>query len=243
MPSDMSDVPPTVISLETPESHFNASTTLPWVQSMSLDSLWRSAKRVTLEAEAVAAAFGDRGFGRAMLFAFLAELLAIGSVALVLLVLIAAVLPKVAIRVALNPDVGWSVAMASSAGVLMLASLMVILHWIWACGVEVGAWHCGLPRRWQSGLCLASYSCGWDLVTSPYGVVALWFTAGAHSVAPGLAAALRAPRRCVVSYLKQARSFSPEEQRRVLLTAALLTAPIVLMLAASLLVVIVAILA
>lgn len=234
--ADIGDFPPTVVHVEPSLTPALPSTELPWEKSMGLPSLWRTALQVTVNSEQVGAMFVGQGVMRAALFAFLAELFAVGSLAMTLGLLVVAFFPKQVFAALLDAAFMTDVLRITAGIVVGLASTLVLLHWLWTLGTELGAWRNDLPRRVRTGLALSGYSCGWDLITSPFGILAVLFTRGWRQIAPTLNAALRAPRRCSVAHLEQARGFSLEQRQAVFSFAAWLTGPIVLALSLALLV-------
>ncbi|HTM44847.1 MAG TPA: hypothetical protein VL137_07830 [Polyangiaceae bacterium] len=237
------DFPPTVITVDSPPVESMQFAALPWAATLGVASAWHTAEEMSRNAERIASEFRGHRAGRAALFALVAELLAVGSVALALLPLIALSFPRAATRALFNPSYALLLGGEAVVGVVLMALLMVGLHALWAWGMELGVWNRGLPRNWNSGVALACYSCGWDLVTSPFGVCVLLFGKGPRSVGPVVRAALNAPRLCVNAYLQGAREFSEADQSAVLRFAVWVTAPVVLLLAGGLLVGLVAILA
>jgi len=233
--TELGDFPPTVIPLQTTTSDSDLGGELPWTREMTLSTLWRTAVHVTVNAEQVGSTFQLQGFARAALFAFLVELLAVASVALTLALPVLAVFPEQVL--ASLGDAEFLISMLWTGGTLVLgfAAMLVLLHWLWAFGTELGAWKNRLPLRYRNGFALASYSCGWDLVTSPCGVALLLFSQGVRSVGPTLLQAVRAPRSCALAYLQTARALSADERRRVVVFAAWVTGPVVLGLSIALL--------
>jgi hypothetical protein len=150
--------------------------------------------------------------------------------------LVVALFPKQVFAALLDPVFVMDVLRITTGIVVGLASTLVLLHWLWTLGTEFGAWRHDLPKRVRTGLALSGYSCGWDLITSPFGILAVLFTRGWRNIAPTLNAALRAPRRCSVAHLEQARGFSVQQRQAVFTFAAWLTGPIVLILSLALLV-------
>jgi hypothetical protein len=234
--ADVGDFPPTVVQLPDPPVALAVGGDLPWERRLGLSALWPTAVQVTLHAEQVGGTFFGRGVVRSLLFAWFAELLAIGSTALTLALLLLMLFPKPVLHALTDVAMLREMLVVATAVVFVLASTLVLLHWFWSLATELGAWHHELPRRVRVGLTLSGYTCGWDLITSPFGIVALLFTRGWRSVGPTLRAAVRAPRRCAVAHLEQARGFSPEQRRAVFLFAAWLTGPIVLAFSMALLV-------
>jgi hypothetical protein len=233
---DVADFPPTVIQVEQPDTVTSAVTELPWERSIGLGALWKTALHVTVSAERVGATFVGQGVVRAALFAWLAELLAVGSMAVSLGLLLVAAFPARVSSALTDATFVVEVTRTVLGIVFGLATALVVLHWLWTWSSELGAWREGLPRRYRAGLALSAYSCGWDLVTSPFGVVALLFTRGWRDVIPALQAAVRAPRLCAVAHLEQARGFSVAQRHAVFKFAAWFTGPIVLLLSLALLV-------
>jgi hypothetical protein len=237
-PVDLGDVPPTVISLEVvdpPEGRER----LPWLDTMDSKALWQSAWQAVEQADTLAQRVAGDRVGRSLLFALSCELLAIGSIALALLLAVAAFYPHMVVVAVMNPGFGSQILQVAAAVVVLLSVGMVALHWLWAWAMELGARREGLPTRWAGGMTLASYACGWDLITSPLGVLLALLSHGRKSVGPIVAGALKAPRLCVLSYLEKTRGFAPEQQHRMLRFAAWLTGPIVLVFAAALLILVV----
>ncbi|HEX2882031.1 MAG TPA: hypothetical protein VHO25_21075 [Polyangiaceae bacterium] len=234
--ADIGDFPPTVVHVEASLTPEVSSAELPWEKSMALPALWRTALQVTVQAERVGATFLGQGVMRAALFAFLAELIAIGSLAVTLGLLVVVLFPKQVFAALLDAVFVMDVLRITTGIVVGLASALVLLHWLWTLGTELGAWRNDLPRRVRTGLALSGYSCGWDLITSPFGILAVLFTRGWRNIGPTLNAALRAPRRCSVAHLEQARGFSIQQRLAVFTFAAWLTGPIVLALSLALLV-------
>lgn len=234
--ADIGDFPPTVIQVEPLPTDVQSSTELPWEKGIGWVSLWRTALQVTVQAEQVGATFLGQGAMRAALFAFVAELLAVGSMAVTLGLLVVVAFPKQVFAALLDATFVIEVLRTSTGIVVGLATALVLLHWLWTLGTEMGALRNDLPRRVRTGLALSGYSCGWDLITSPFGIIAILITRGWRSIVPTLQAALRAPRRCSVAHLEQARGFSSQQRQAVFTFAAWLTGPIVLVLALALLV-------
>lgn len=237
-PVDQGDVPPTVISLEVAERP-EGRDRLAWLERMDGKALWQSAWQAVEQADTLAERVAGDRVGRSLLFAFSCEILAIGSIALALLLAVAGFYPHLVVLAVMNPAFGLQILQIAALVVLLLSAGMVALHWLWAWAMELGARREGLPTRWAGGMTLASYSCGWDLITSPIGVSLALFSHGRKSVGPIVGGALKAPRLCVLAYLEKTRGFAPEQQRRVLRFAAWLTGPIVLVFAVALLIVVV----
>ena len=138
-----------------------------------------------------------RGGVRALTFAVLAEMLAVGSYAL----------PALAVALAFDdsPLERWTTVKTTAVLWVLFVSIVVLLHLLWGASLELGLWVSGRPSDSTSGLAFSSYSCGWDLVTSPFGVFWLLRRLGVPGTKRALAAAVRAPRAAVRAYLEGAR--------------------------------------
>jgi hypothetical protein len=87
-----------------------------------------------------------------------------------------------------------------------LALLMLALHVLWALGLELPSSLLGPSRsRWRASLCFALTSCGWDLVTSPAGVVWSVATLGLRQGVNKVNEAVGVPRVAIGHYLREVR--------------------------------------
>jgi hypothetical protein len=206
------------------------ATGTPWEQNTvpPFRRLWRTAILATVDGEAFFGELGDGSLAAALGFALLCEFCAIASLA-ALWVPISYVLVPGFVQ-----SVFWSVphrhlaALGVFVAVPLLAILMVLLHVLWGTSLEFGLRLSGAEPR--AGHCLryALYSCGWDLVTSPFGFTAGWMSSGFRGAARELRAAVRIPRFATRAYVARARSLSEAKARRALTLAAIMTGTVVL---------------
>jgi hypothetical protein len=132
---------------------------------------------------------------RAYAFAFSCELGALGSLGLFLLALLALTLPRLAGGFLRSP---LSVAVALVA--LALATLgMVWLHRLWGRLLEAGIKSAGGEADAALGETFGLYACGWDLVTSPLGLLAALALRGPRGLGT-LGSGARAPGRALDAY-------------------------------------------
>lgn len=217
-PADDSDVPPAVSCARCRRhecagcSPSGAETAAPlaWEQSEGGLSvrLWRTAIAASTQPGRVFGELPTGAVAPALGFALFAELVAIGSLGLLAALLLGAVMPDLALRIFTS-----SSALAAAALLVTGASvLMVLLHALWgAClelGVERGA------ARFSQGLRFGLYACGWDLLTSPAGVIHGLLTRGWRGAWQPITAAVSVPRSALAAYLDQHRRFDPAARRR-----------------------------
>ncbi len=191
------------------------SAQIAWEQSGPLlRRLWGTARASATDPELVFGKLADGPVLKACGFAVLVELVALGSLALVLGLVASALAPDLAIRVA-QLLVGNQALLGVFCGLVpALALLMVLLHAAWAVALELSVWWVGSQWKPKSGLRFAFYSCGWDLMTSPAGLLLGSASAGPIRGWRDALAAAKVPRQAMALYLGQARALSPAERVR-----------------------------
>ena len=187
-----------------------SASSIPWeAPGPMLSRLWSTARQSAVLPELVFGKLRDGPVLGACSFALIAELVALGSLALVGLGLSFVLVPDVAgvvvSMVVSHAPLAWAVALA----VPVLASAMVGLHALWGVALELGAGLTGSGWRPQRGLRFAFYSCGWDLLTSPAGLVFGLVSGGAGRAWRETVCAARVPRAAMDAYLKDSRELSP----------------------------------
>lgn len=199
----------------------------PWLQR-----LWFTALASSTEPGRT---FGELPEGRvapALGFALVAETLAVGSVASLAALFAVALAPDLFLSVFSSPLI-----LAAAAGlVLGLSLIMVGLHLLWGLCVELGAGSTGGTARFRQGMRFGLYACGWDLLTSPAGVMqGLWSRGFVNAWQP-IVQAVRVPRVALRAYVEDCRHLDGSAQRRgTQLSIVVLGALLLSMLAAVLL--------
>ncbi len=122
----------------------------------------------------------------ALRFAALAEVLAVGSTALVLAPLVMLAVPGLLLRCLLYSSTRTAVVGTLTAGVVGFSVILLIAHAVH------GLW-LGRHGRRAVALRVGLYACGWDLGSSPLGVLAFAVRSGISRAAGMFVAALRAP--------------------------------------------------
>lgn len=181
----------------------------PWVVR-----LWSTARATAVHPELVFGRLSDGRIGSAFAFALLAECTALASLALVSALALCLVAPGfawVVLSQLLSDD---GLLAAALLTVPSLAFVMVLLHAAWGLSLELGALIAAGQWRPGRGLRFACYSCGWDLLTSPAGIVLGALSGGAARAWRECVRAAKVPRQAMDAYLEHSRQLSQEGSRR-----------------------------
>jgi hypothetical protein len=179
-----------------------------------LARLWSTARASVTSPELVFGKLRDGPVLGPCAFALFVECVALGSLAVVGLGLTWLLVPDLAMDLAATvlsraPLTGLVVS-----SVPVLAGLMVGLHALWGVALEFGARLAGADWRPARGLRFAFYSCGWDLLTSPAGLVFGFVSGGASRAWRETLCAARVPRAAMDAYLIDSRELSPARSLR-----------------------------
>lgn len=184
---------------------------LPWEDSRRhwLVRLWQTSVASGLEPERM---FGELAPGRvapALGFAVLAETLALGSLGVLGAVAVWVGLPDLARQIVRHPEALGAFSALFAGSVL----LMLLLHLIWGISLDLGAALGSGKASLRHGARFGLYACGWDLMTSPLGLLcSLLFRRGLLPVG----AAARAARPAQRAYLTTCRGFDAAARQRAL---------------------------
>lgn len=180
---------------------------LPWESPGSL--IARLGRTAFFTTEEPARAFGALSRGSAwpaFWFALWAETLAVTSIFAALAALLKVTLPWLA-TIVLHELTGRALIAGAAAALVVL---VVALHAYFGLLVESGVEHAGGERDRVLGLRFGLYAAGWDLVTSPAGLLlAVAFRRG--QALRALGAAFGVPRRATDLYLIECRHLTPEQ--------------------------------
>ncbi len=186
---------------------------LPWERSSP--TLAALVDTALLTAEKPYLSFGRlgsfSGLGRAFLFAMVCEVLAISSFAGLATALLLWQAPRFTHNLFSDPR-AWLILVSL---IVSCALGMVALHAAGGDYLERGVRRAGGTRDVQLGMRFGFYACGWDLLTSPIGVVFCLVSRGRKFFAPLLSAS-RVPRRAMRAYLGQCRKMTEEAQTHAL---------------------------
>jgi hypothetical protein len=189
---------------------------VPWERpgGTVLTRLWATAKLATLSPSAFFSALPPGGVAAPLAFAVLAEALAalglcvtFGSLALLVVPALGGELVgNKALRSMLLHGLAWAVPGLSIA--------MVVLHACHGIALDAAARREG-SRQSGRGLRFGLYSCGWDLVTLPLGLLLLTFTDGPFTALRHSARGLTAPGSAALAYLGHVHHFERDVALRV----------------------------
>jgi hypothetical protein len=172
--------------------------------------LWRTALAASVVPARTFGELPDGRIGPALSFAFAAEAVAIGSLFAVVSLVGWVLAPDLWLRLAQTPAVvGSCVALVVSA-----TTAMVALHALWGVCLELGARAGAVAPKFRHGVRFGLYACGWDLLTSPAGLLEGVVSRGPRRAWGPIADAVRVPRRAMRAYVELCRKLSPEAQRR-----------------------------
>jgi hypothetical protein len=202
----------------------------PWegTKGSVVSRLWQTARMTTIDGETFFAGLGDGSVMAALRFAVMCEFLAIASLAAFFGAVAYLAAPAFVNSLLADPEARRIVLATFGVGVPTVALLMVAIHALWAGGLELGLRFAGAPGQTRHCLRYALYSCGWDLVTSPFGFVAGCVEGGFAVATAELRAAVRIPRVATFAYVGRARGMPMVNARRALLVAGTLTGSVVL---------------
>jgi hypothetical protein len=202
----------------------------PWEAGSGslIGRLWRTARLATVDGESFFAGLGDGSMTAAFTFAVVCEFLAIASIATVCSLLAYAFAPGFVAALLADGPARRMILTTFAIGIPTVTFLMVAIHALWAGGLELGLRFAGAEGQARHCLRYALYSCGWDLVTSPFGFFAGCVGGGFAMAAAELRAAVRVPRPATFAYVGRARGMTAARSRRALLVAGTLTGSVVL---------------
>lgn len=190
---------------------------VPWERKGTLwTRLWSTATATTSGADAFFTLLPDGEISPAMRFAILAELLAVASMAALLLPLGAFVLPNLALHVIGDPGLRWAVLRWTALGVPAVALWMVAAHVTHGAALDVGARRQGARPQRRRAVRFGLYACGWDLVSGPLGFVVTLASHGLRTALSLSALALSAPGRASAALLQGCYQLQPREIARAL---------------------------
>lgn len=188
---------------------------VPWERpgGTLLSRLWQTAKLGTVSPGEFFSALPPGGAWAPLGFALLAELLAALGLCATFGALAVALLPSLGSELLVNRALGAWLLRGVSLCVPILASAMVLLHVGHGSALDASARREG-SRSIGRGTRFGLYSCGWDLVTLPLGLLVLMLTDGPISALRHSARGLTAPNTAALSYLTHVHHLEPEAALR-----------------------------
>jgi hypothetical protein len=188
---------------------------VPWERSGALwTRLWATANAATQGAEAFFTVLPDGEISPAMRFAVLAELLAVASMAMLLIPFIALVQPGVVLDIVQNPSYRGSALRWILLGIPGLALWMVAAHVTHGAALDAGARRMGARPARRRAVRFGLYACGWDLMSGPLGAVMMLVTRGLHDALALAELAVRVPGRASQAMLTGIYQLPPDRVAR-----------------------------
>lgn len=188
---------------------------VPWERSGGVWArLWATANATTQGAEAFFAVLPDGEIPPAVRFALLAELLAVLSMATLLVPLAALVLPNLALEIVQSPSLRMSAVRWISFGVPALALWMIVAHVTHGAALDAGARRQGARPQRRRAMRFGLYACGWDLMSGPLGALVMLFTRGVRDALELAELAMRVPGRASVALLSGVYQLPPDRLAR-----------------------------
>jgi hypothetical protein len=180
--------------------------------------LWRTAVATSLEPQRF---FGELPHGdvtAALAFAACAEVFALGSLAVPVAFALCWLAPELTTQLLADPAAWGMLGLTWVAFVLC----MLALHGLWGACLNWGAQRPAAgPRQrspwartsWRSGVRFGLYACGWDLLTSPIGMLVTLLARGPRRAWAPIGAAVRAPGLAQRAYLERCLGADAAAQR------------------------------
>ncbi len=227
---------------EEPPQAMTVSTRIAWEQAdrPHRQRLWDTTRATALDAdftfrtlaqEALAPGPHNRLDGRtvqvAFNYAFVAEFWAVLSWTVPWALGFSAAFPRLTWHMISSPNV----LLLGLVILLVLVLGVVLVHMWWGLAVEWGVSRTGNRASYATGLRFGLYACGWDLLTSPAGLVTHLVRDGWRRGFTIFRAGTQVPRTAVNGYLGEGRRLSEADRRSALWTAIWVTTVGLLLLA------------
>jgi hypothetical protein len=188
---------------------------VPWERSGGMwTRLWATATATTQGAEAFFNVLPDGEISPAMRFALVAELLAVLSMAALLVPLAALVLPNLALEVVQSPALRLSALRWLGLGIPALALWMVFAHVTHGAALDRGARRQGAQPARRRAVRFGLYACGWDLMSGPLGALVMLVTRGLRDAIEVAELAMRVPGRASAALLTGVYQLPPDKAAR-----------------------------
>jgi hypothetical protein len=178
---------------------------IPWERPFGSpwSRLWTTAQASTLRAEAFFGPIANGELWPAVRFSIVCELLAVSSVAVMLIAAVGAVAPGLSLDVLRDPQLRGLLLRLVLLGVPSFAGLLVVAHLLYGWALDRGAVRAGARTHRTHWLRFGLYGTGLDLVTSPLGVVVTLFTQGLAAAAALVPAAINVPSTSARAMLRR----------------------------------------
>lgn len=188
---------------------------VPWERPGGVwGRLWATATATTQGAEAFFAVLPDGELPPAMRFALLAELLAVCSMAAILMPLAALALPNLALAVVHSARLRWQLLQGIGLGIPAMTLWMVAAHITHGAALDAGARRQGAVPQRRRAMRFGLYACGWDLMSGPLGGAVTLATRGLRDALRLVELTVQVPRRASVALLQGVYQLPPDAVAR-----------------------------
>jgi hypothetical protein len=233
---DLIDVPAAVVcaacgnpdcvgcGVEEPTNASGVMAIIPWERPGVglLRRLWQTSYLATTHARTFFGALPDGDISSALAFAFVCEAVAVSGLGFGACALALAFLPDLPGLLREDHALLMTVFRGSSFGGLLLVVAMVSVHAAHGVALDFAARRHGTRKRGR-GLRFGLYACGWDLITLPFGLVALALIEGIPAARRAVPLGLTAPLQSAEAYLVGVHGLESEAARAVARRAARFT--------------------
>lgn len=188
---------------------------VPWERpGATWQRLWATARATTLGAESFFAALPDGPVRPAAGFALLAELLAVFSMFVLLVPVLAIALPGLAAAIVSDPYLRGRALFWLVVSVPALSVWMALAHAAHGMALDAGARRHGGRSQRRRAIRFGLYACGWDLMSGPLGALAAAFSEGRKAAGAALSASMRVPSRATAALLQGVYALTPASAAR-----------------------------
>jgi hypothetical protein len=175
---------------------------IPWEREGNVWSrLWSTSYLSTLEAASFFGRLPDGPASPALRFAFSAELLSAGAMALFGMLAICAVAPTVMLPMLRDPAGRAWIIKLLIVGVPALATLLVGAHAAHGVWIDKGACKVGASSNRSRALRFGLYACGWDVLLGPLGFLVLLVKHGPKAATALFGTGAGLPTRATEAFL------------------------------------------
>ena len=234
---DLVDVPAAVVcaacgnpdcsgcGVEEPTNASGVVAIIPWERPGVglVRRLWQTSYLATTHARAFFGSLPDGDVSSALAFALVCETVAIGGLGIAASGLALAFVPELPSLLLDDHALCLSVMRGICFGGLLLVVAMVSVHVAHGLALDYTARRFGARKRGR-GLRFGLYACGWDLITLPFGLIALALVEGLPAARRAVPLGLTAPLQSAEAYLVGVHGLGPDAARAGARRAARFTA-------------------
>lgn len=167
-----------------------------------VERLWSTARLATTSSNAFFSALPDGDFASALRFALTCELLAVLGLSLVLTPLAFVLAPDLVHAALGDAAADRDLLRVVACCIPALAFSMTLLHVLHGVGLARGARRQGARPRRGRGVRFGLYSCGWDLVTLPLGLLVVLFSEGPRAAWKTAPLGINVPGKAARAFLR-----------------------------------------